>query len=72
MPNEQKYVNGESAKMYARRAKFRTKRDGEFRYPFGLLTVVDLMDRALNVQGVKTKHRAPKNDNRTWTGGKPC
>lgn len=57
MPVEQKYKNGQDAKMYARRVKTRKQMDGEYRYPFGLLTVVDLMDRALNVQGIKTKRR---------------
>ena len=52
MPNEQKYVNGQSAKMYAHRVKYRKQKDGEYRYPFGLLSIVDLMDRVF-----KTKRR---------------
>ena len=57
MPVEQKYVNGQQAKMYARRVKVRKRIDGEYRFPFGLLSVVDLMDRVLNVKGVKTNRR---------------
>jgi hypothetical protein len=57
MPVEQKYVNGQQSKMYARRVKVRKRMDGEYLYPFGLLSIVDLMDRILNVKGVKTKRR---------------
>jgi hypothetical protein len=56
MPVES-YVNGSEVKMYALRVKTRKRMDGEYRYPFGLLSVVDLMDRVLNVQQVKTKRR---------------
>lgn len=38
MPVEQKYVNGQDAKMYAKRVKDRKRIDSEYRYPFGLLS----------------------------------
>jgi hypothetical protein len=52
MPREQKYKNGQNAKMYAQRLTTRKRMDGEYRYPFGLLSIVDLMDRVF-----KTKRR---------------
>lgn len=57
MPVEQVYVKGQQVKYYQRRLKTRKRMDGEYLYPFGLLSIVDLMDRVLNVQGSKTKRR---------------
>jgi hypothetical protein len=57
MPTEQVYVKGQQAKMYAQRVKTRKRMNAEFQYPFGLLSIVDLMDRALNFRGAKTKRQ---------------
>jgi hypothetical protein len=56
MPVES-YMNGVDSKRYAKRLKDRERMDNGYRYPFGLLSVVDLMDRVLKVRKVKTKRR---------------
>jgi hypothetical protein len=49
-------MDGIDAKRYAKRLKDRERMDNGYRYPFGLLSVVDLMDRVLTVRKV-TKRR---------------
>lgn len=60
MPGPQptcEYKNGQEAKLYARRLKFRQERAGEFRYPFGLLNVIHLLEGT----GKRMPRRRPAN-----------
>ena len=57
MPDEQAYKNGQSAQYFERRKNRKEKAAREWHYPwlFGAGSLVDIMDRVTDYQGLRTR-----------------